>query len=127
MATTRLATFGEVADALQVTGDANGRHDLTQIDGHRLARGDDGYGLLLDPVLQEVDRRIAGDHLLGETDVAGKQRLGRVLERRLGAVCHIADQPIEDLELGVVGSDRMRLHAGSSLLHRRAYPNRPVM
>src|SRR5436190_11551501 len=31
--------LGQIADALQIAGDADGRHDLAQVDGHGLARG----------------------------------------------------------------------------------------
>ena len=84
---------------------ADPRHNLAQIDCHRLAPGNGGGGLLLNLVLQRVDRCITGDHLLGETDVTGKQCRGRVIKCQLGVTCHFADQCIQLFELSVVGDN----------------------
>ena len=47
--------LAEVADALEVVGDADGRDDLAQVQRHRLAPGDGEDGPLLDLALQRVD------------------------------------------------------------------------
>ena len=97
--------------------------DLAQVDGHRLARGDGRDGLLLDVVLQQVDGRVGGDHLLGQLDVAAQTAPRRVRERGLGAACHVADELVQGLEIGIVGGDGVRLHVrlqGRSALRRWA-------
>ena len=51
--------LGEVADALEVVGDAQGADHFAQIDRHRLAARDGQDRLFLDFALQRVDGRIA--------------------------------------------------------------------
>ena len=61
--------LGEVADPLEVAGDADRADDLAQIDRHRLAPGDGEDRLLLDLALQRVEARVGGDDLMGERGV----------------------------------------------------------
>lgn len=61
--------FGEIADALEVVGDAQRPDDLPQIDRHRLPPCDGDHGLFLDLPLQLVDLVIHRHDFLGEHDV----------------------------------------------------------
>ena len=83
--------LGEVADALHVAGDADGRDGLAQVDRHRLAPGDGQDGLLLDLALQDVEARVGGDHRLGQRAVAPHQRRDGLDEHLLGDAAHLGD------------------------------------
>ncbi len=56
----------QVADALQVVGDADRRDDVAQVHRHRLAPRDGEDRLFLHLALELVEPRIGGDDLLGE-------------------------------------------------------------
>ncbi len=55
--------LGEIADALEIAGDADGARRFAQIDRHRLAARDGEDGALLDFALQRVEARVAVDDL----------------------------------------------------------------
>ena len=80
--------LGEIADALEVVGDAQRADDLAQVDRHRLAAGDGEHGLVLDLTLQRVDLGVGADHLLGQLGVAPGERVDR------SAICFSARPPI---------------------------------
>jgi hypothetical protein len=70
----------QIADALQIVGNAHGRDDLAQVDGDRLASGDGQYRLLLDVVLQAIDGVVGGNDLPGQNFIAVQQCEHRVVE-----------------------------------------------
>ena len=77
-----------VAHALQVVGDLQGRQDLAQVVGHRLAQGQHAQGQSLDLVLQVVDVLVRLDAAGGQRIVALGDRLdgvGELSVRVLGA------------------------------------------
>ena len=97
--------LGEVADALQIGGDAHGADDLAQIDRHRLAAGDGENRLLLDLLLQRVHVRVGRHHASSEVGVAAGQRLDRIAQG-LGIVLQFLREELErhdPLETDVLG------------------------
>ena len=97
--------LAEIADALQVVGDAQRRHDLAEVVGHRLAPGDHHHGLLLDLPLERVDRLVLLDGGGGELRVAALQRLDRLAEHLLGEAAHLGDLVVEERKLLLVRPD----------------------
>ena len=83
--------LGEVADPLEVVGDAQHRHQGAEVDGHRLSQRDRRDGFFLDLPLQRVDCGVRGDHLTGQPDVAPRQRVDRVGDLLLGEAAHLRD------------------------------------
>ena len=114
--------LGEVADPLEVAGDADRADDLAQIDRHRLAARDGQDRLLLDLALQRVEPRVGGDDLVGERRVGLAQRVHRVDHHLLGDAAHLGDPPLEGVEFLVVGPYGVIDHWRSL-----PQPNRPVM
>ena len=64
-----------IANTLEIGGDANGRHDFAQVDGHRLAPGDQLDGVHFDLALQLVKSRIGTDDHLGNALVELDERI----------------------------------------------------
>ena len=108
--------LAEIADALQVGRDAKRRHDLTQVVGERLAPGDHDDGLLLDLLLQFVDRLILLDGGGGEVGIAAFERIDGLPEDLLGETAHLGDLVVERGELLLVGPDDVfvRVHLPAS-------------
>ena len=106
--------LGEVADPLEVAGDADRADDLAQIDGHRLTPRDGEDRLLLDLALQRVEARVGGDDLIGERGVGLAQRVHRVDHHLLGDAAHLGDPPLESVEFLVVRSDGVIDHGACS-------------
>ena len=63
--------LGEVADALQIVGDAQRADDVAQVDRHRLAPGDGQDRLFLDLALQHVDLVVVRDDALRQRECRG--------------------------------------------------------
>ena len=93
--------LGEVADPLEIDGDAHGADDLAQVHRHRLAAGDGQHRTLLDGVLQLVDLGVGGDHALGQRDVAANQRVDGIGDHALGKAAHLGDQAGQFLQIAV--------------------------
>ena len=126
--------LGQVADALQVAGDAQRGHDVAQVVGHRLAARDHGDHLLLDLALELVDLAVAHHDLLGELRVAALQRIERLAEQLLGEAAHLRDLLVEQRQLFLVRFYGVLVHgfslrAWAAERNREAYhqPKRPVM
>ena len=102
--------LGEVADALDVAGDADRRDRLAQVDRERLAAGDRQDRVLLDLALEHVEPRVGGDHGLGERRVAPHERVDGIDEHLLGDAAHLGDAAAQVLQLGVVGADDVFRH-----------------
>ena len=128
--------LGEVADALEVVGEAQRAHHLAQVDRHRLPARDGEDRLFLDLALQRVDLGVVGDNALGEREVALVERLERVDDEPLGQPAHLDHDPREILQVGVEGLHRMFRHRHVSVLVLRLrpapaaiprQPKRPVM
>jgi hypothetical protein len=94
----------QVADPLEVVGDAQHRDERAQIDGHRLAERNGRDGFFFDLPLQRVDRRVGGDDLARQTDVAPRQRVDRVRDLLLGEPAHLRDHLRELDEVGIEDS-----------------------
>ena len=93
--------LGEVADPLQIGGDAHGADDLAQVDRHRLAAGDGQHRAFLDDVLQAVDLDVGGDDALAERDVAADQRIDGFGDHAFGKAAHLGDQTGQFLQIAV--------------------------
>ena len=110
--------LGEIADALEVVGDAQRADDLAQIDRHRLAARDGQHGLLLDLALQRVDRaRRRAMTRCASVGVAVGERVDRIGDLLFGKPAHLGDHAREILQIGVEGLDGVsdRCHRRSSL------------
>ncbi len=83
--------LGEIADALEVGGDADRHHDLAQVARHRLALGDREDRALLDGELQRVDFLVIGDDDIGKLGVALCKRLDGFGEMILGQPAHLGE------------------------------------
>ena len=81
--------LGEVADALQVGGNADGHHDLAQVARHGLALGDGQDRLFLDLVFQHVDAFVVLDDPVGQRGVAARQRVDGIVELLLDKAAHL--------------------------------------
>ena len=95
--------LGEVADPLEIAGDADGADQLAQIDRHRLAPRDGHHREILDLALQRVEARIGRDDLMGEDRVRVGERVHGVDHHFLGDAAHFGDAALERVELPVVG------------------------
>ncbi len=124
-----------VADPLHIAGDLEARHDLSQVDGHGLAQGQQTDHALVDLGLQLVDLRVMADHLAGQFGVPLDQRGDGGGELRFRQPAHAHDVRVQLLELGVEGLDdviAVILFAGHGrlslrLIRRCDQPKRPVM
>ena len=97
--------LAEIADALEVVCDTECRHDLAEVVGHRLAPGDHHHGLLLDLLLERVDRLVLLDCGGGELRVTALERLDRLAEHLLGEAAHLRDLIVEERELLLIRPD----------------------
>ena len=113
--------LGEVADTLEVSGDADRTYDLAQVDGHGLASRDHQRRRFLDLALQYVEALVRGDDLVRKVEVDGRQGIHRIQHHLLGNAPHLRDLPAEQLKLGVEGLDCV---VGHDLVPQ---PKRPVM
>ena len=95
--------LGEVADPLEVVGDAQRADDLPQIDRHRLPAGDRQHRFFLDLRLQRVDAGISGHGALRAVGVAPRQRIDRIGDLPLRKAAHLRHHPGELLEVDVEG------------------------
>ncbi len=93
--------LGEIADPLEIVGDAQRADDLAQIDRHRLAARDGQDRLFLDLALQRIDQGVGRDHLLGKLGVALDQRIDRLRDLLFGEPAHFGDVAREVLQVGV--------------------------
>ena len=94
----------QVADAFEVVGDPQHRDERAQVDGHRLPQRNGRDGFFFDLPLQCVDRRVGGDDLTRQTDVAPRQRVDRVRDLLLGETAHLRDHLRELDEVGIEDS-----------------------
>ncbi len=116
--------LGEIADPFEIGGNAQRADDLAQVDGDRLAAGDDRDGFLLDRALQRVEPGVGGDDLLRQFGVHAGQRVHGVGEHLFGDAAHFGNMAAEQFKLGVEGFDGVFDHAEQSLARQ---PKRPVM
>ena len=68
----------QIADAFEIVGDPQHRDQRPQVDGHRLPQRNGRDGFFFDLPLQRIDRRVGGDDLTRQTDVAPRQRVDGV-------------------------------------------------
>ena len=113
--------LGEIADPLEIAGDADRADDFAQVDRHRLAARDGEDRVFLDLALQRVETRIGRDHLLSERGIRAGERVHRVDDHLLGDAAHLGDAPLEGVEVLVVGFDGVVDHCALP------QPKRPVM
>ncbi len=102
--------LAQIADALQVAGNAQHRHDMAQVVGQRLALGDHQDRQLLDVALQRVDGAVAGGGGLGELRIALFQGLEALRHQALHQAAHLGDLLVELAKLLVIGFDDVLLH-----------------
>ena len=102
--------LGEVADALEVVGDMDRRHDLAEVAGHGLAFGDHEDGAVFDKALQLVDPIVGSDDALGFLDVAIDQGGDGVGNALLGKPAHLGNFLGEAVQFVVEGSDDVFRH-----------------
>jgi hypothetical protein len=122
---------GEVADPLEVVGQAQRAHDLAQIDRHGLAARDGEHGLFLDLALQGVDGGIDRHYAARPLEVALGQRIDRIRDLLLGQAAHLRHHAGELLKIDVEGFRRVLVHHHCCCPRRRGgarpQPKRPVM
>ena len=104
--------LAEVADALEVGGDADRADHLAQIVGHRLALGDEEDRLVVDLALRLVEEAVVGDDLLGQAGIGIHQRRNRLVDHALGMAAHRRQAVAQIFQLLVIGADDMRVHCG---------------
>ena len=102
--------FREVADALQIAGDADGGDAFSQVDGERLPARDGEDGVVLDPALQGVEPGVHRDDMAGEIGVERAQRLHGVGQHLFGNAAHFRDALAERAEFAVVSLDDVIRH-----------------
>ena len=83
--------FRQIANAFEVVGDAQHGDDCPQIDGHRLPQRDGFDRLFLDLPLHVVNDCIGSDDLMGEKEVAPRQRFHGVGDLLLRKAAHFGD------------------------------------
>ena len=97
--------LGEIADALEIAGDADRADDLAQVHRHRLAArdGEDRRA----PRFRAAESRAAGSvaTTCARARVGVGQRVHRVDHHLLGDAAHLGDAALERLEFLVVGFD----------------------
>ena len=103
--------LGEIADPLEIVGDAQRADDLAQIDRHRLPARDRQDRPLLDLALQRVDlaRRRAITRC-AQDRCRARQRIDRVGDLLFGEAAHLGDHAVELLQIGVEGLGDMFGH-----------------
>ena len=102
--------LGEIADPLQIVGDAQRADDLAQVDRHRLPARDGQHGLFLDLALQRVDRRVGADDALRQLGIASRQRIDRVGDLLFGKPAHLGNHAGELLQVDIEGLGGMFVH-----------------
>ncbi len=107
--------LGQIADPLEIAGDADGADQLAQVHRHRLAARDGHDRHVLDFALQRVEAGVGGHHLVREHGVGVGQRVHGVDHHLLGDAAHFGDAALERIELPVVGLDGMIDHGSHSL------------
>ena len=124
--------LGEVADALEVAGNAQHGDQRPQIERHRLAQRNRRHGLFLDLPQHAVDGSIERDNAARQADVVPRQRVDRVGDLLLRQAAHLGDHlrqlaqvAVEDT-LGVVGHIHDLIAAvGAGLAARCAHAIQP--
>ena len=106
--------LGEIADPLQIAGDANRPDQLPEVDRHRLAPGDRPDRQVLDFALQHIEARVGRDNLVGEDHVGVRQRVHGVGHHLLRDAAHLGDAALERVQLLVVGPDGVLHHGDAS-------------
>ena len=101
--------LGEVADALEVAGDAQHGDERPQVERHRLAQRNRRHSLFFDLPQHAVDGFIERDDAARQGDVVARQRVDRIGDLLLRQSAHLGDHlrelaevAVEDA-LGVVG------------------------
>ncbi len=115
--------LGEVADALEITGDLQHGHDVAQVGRHRLPLGDERDGRFLQLALERVDGPIARNRGFGELWVAAGEGVEALRQQALGEAAHLRHLLVEQLKFAVESLDGMFLHWCPVSVH----PKRPVM
>ena len=94
----------QVSDPFEVIGNPQHRHQRAQIDRHRLPQCDRCDRFVLDLPLQRVDRRVGGNDLTRQPDIAAGERVDRVCNLLLSKATHLRNQLGELDEVGVEDS-----------------------
>ena len=91
--------FGKIADAFEIAGNLQHRHDVAEIVGERLPLGDHDDHLFLQIPLELIDHFVARDGVLRQLRIAALERVHRLYEKLFGIAAHLRDAAIEELEL----------------------------
>ena len=103
--------LGEVADALQIGAPCGSRRPPRASPAPPAGAGDQGDGVLVEGALALVHHQVLGDDALCQRGVGSKQCACGVLHHRACQLAHLADQPVDVLEIvierpdGVFGHD----------------------
>jgi hypothetical protein len=97
----------EVADPLQIVGDAQDPKNLPQIDGHRLAPRDCLDGLFFDSALDTINCRVHINNPVGAPAIPGCQRLDDFRDLSFRKPSHLRQCSGKFLQIGVEGFRRM--------------------
>jgi hypothetical protein len=99
--------LGEIPDALQVVGDAQGADDVAQIDGHRLPARNGQNPLFLDLALEHVDLLVERYDALRELKIVAVERVDRIADLLFGEAAHFGDDSSEFLKINVECAGRV--------------------
>ena len=83
--------FCKVANPFKIVGNAQGSHDLPQIDGHRLPPSNRGYGFLLNLPLQLIDPVIRCDDPFGARRISLDQSSDRISDLLAVEATHLSN------------------------------------
>src|SRR5262245_15125747 len=97
--------LAEIADALELVRDAERRHDLSEVIRQGLPARDHHHRLLLNLLLQRVDRLIFVDGGGSKFGIAALQRVEGLAEYLLGETAHLGDLVVEEGELLLIRPD----------------------
>ncbi len=111
---------GIVCDTLQIGRDFEGRHDVPQIQRHRLAQREQPGRLNIDFVIQFVDEFVIGDNLRRKIRIPFDHAFDGPGDLVFGQTAHLDDVVVQLGELFVIGFDdvvaglRVRSHLSMS-------------
>ena len=112
--------LGEIADPLEVAGDADGADQFAQIDRHRLTASNGPDRKILDLALHCIQADVGRDDLMRKHRVGARERIHGLDHHLLGDAAHFGDQALDRIEFPVVGFDGVVVHGGWSFCRRVA-------
>ena len=107
----------EIADALEVGVDLDGRDDRPQIDGHRLVERQQREAAAIELDVEPVQWLVAADHAIDQIAIAVDQPFDCQPHLLFGEAAHLEQPSLQMLELLLKMTD---------VFGGRHYPNLPV-